>query len=322
MKDLRNTSNLPKIVVVGSSNTDMVVQTAKIPAAGQTILGEKLVMAAGGKGANQAVAAARLGMDVTLVARVGTDLFGDQSIENFEREGICTEFVIRDDGSPSGVALIMVDDKGENAIAVAPGANSQLSEADVNQARERIQLADVLLLQLEIPLTTVCWAARLAVQSGVRVILNPAPAAQLDEELLQAITVLTPNQSEAQMLSGMKIEDQKSAHKAADFLRKKGARNVVITLGAEGVLLVTEEEAERIPGQKVKAVDTTGAGDAFNGALACGLASGESLQRAVRFANLAGAFSVTRLGAQPSMPTREQLKEFEKEAGLARISHT
>ena len=307
----KRTSSSPRIVVVGSSNTDMVVKTAKIPTAGETVLGENLIVAAGGKGANQAVAVARLGADVTLVARVGKDPFGRQSIEAFRKEDIQTDWVICDETNPSGVALITVDDKGENAITVAPGANRRLTESDVDRARDQIQQADALLLQLEIPLSTVVHAAGLASQAGVPVVLNPAPAAELDEKLLRNITVLTPNLGEAERLTGLRINDNDSAYTAASELRRKGASSVVITLGARGSLLVRADKAEHIPAREVKALDTTAAGDAFNGALAFALATGQSLEKAVRSANLAGAFSVTRLGAQPSLPTREQLIDFD-----------
>lgn len=300
----------PKIVVVGSSNTDMVIKLERLPGPGETIIGGDFIMAAGGKGANQAVAAARLGGDVTFVARVGADIFGKQAIQNFKEDGINTDYIVEDDENPSGVALIFVDRKGENSIAVASGANSKLSEPDVTAAKEKIENACVMLLQLETPLETVRHAAHLASEAGAKVILNPAPARKLDEVLLRMITVLTPNESEAEILTGVKVEEENSAKQAAEVLRKKGVSNVIITMGAKGSFLVTENQALLIPTRKVNAVDTTAAGDAFNGALAYALAKEEPLNEAIRFANLAGAFSATKMGAQPSMPTFDELRQF------------
>ena len=301
----------PKIVVVGSSNTDMVIKLERLPGPGETIIGGDFIMAAGGKGANQAVAAARVGGNVTFVARVGADMFGKQAIQNFQKEGINTGFIVKDDENPSGVALIFVDRKGENSIAVASGANSKLSVENVAAAEEKISCAQVMLLQLETPLKTVRYATRLASELGSKVILNPAPARELDDALLRLITVLTPNETETELLSGVKVENEKSAKQAADVLRKKGVANVIITMGAKGSFLVTEKQTVLIPTKKVKAVDTTAAGDAFNGALAYALAKEEPLDKAVEFANLAGAFSATKMGAQPSMPTHDELCQFE-----------
>ena len=300
----------PKIVVVGSSNTDMVIKMERLPIPGETIIGGDFIMAAGGKGANQAVAAARLGGEVTFVARVGTDMFGKQAIQNFQHEGINTNFIIEDDFSPSGVALIFVDRKGENSIAVASGANSKLSEQDVAKAEEEIKNAKVMLLQLETPLETVRYAVRLASETGTKVILNPAPARKLDEGLLRMITVLSPNESETELLTGVKVEDEKSAKQAAEVLRAIGIANVVITMGSKGSFLVTEDQAVMLPTKKIEAMDTTAAGDAFNGALAYALAKNEPIEDAVRFANLVGAFSATKMGAQPSMPSFDEIQQF------------
>lgn len=300
----------PKIVVVGSSNADMVIKLERSPRPGETVIGGDFIMAAGGKGANQAVAAARLGGEITFVARVGADMFGKQAIQNFQEEGINTDYIVVDDDNPSGVALIFVDRNGENSIAVASGANNKLSEKDVAAAGEKIAGAQVMLLQLETPVETVRYAARLASEAGTKVILNPAPARQLDEALFRTITILTPNESEAELLTGVKVEDEKSAKQAVHVLRKKGVANVIITMGSQGAFLITNDQAVLIPTKKITAVDTTAAGDAFNGALAYALAMEESLDKAVRFANLAGAFSATKLGAQPSMPTREELRQF------------
>jgi ribokinase len=300
----------PKIVVVGSSNTDMIIKMDRIPKPGETIIGGDFFMAAGGKGANQAVAAARLGGDVTFVAKVGTDMFGKQAIENFKQEGINTDFVVEDPENPSGVALIFVDQKGENSIAVASGANSSLTVQEVTAAQRRLEESDVLLLQLETPLDTIRYAARMAAEKGMMVILNPAPARELDDELLSFLTVLTPNETETELLTGIKVEDEDSGRAAAQVLRSRGVTNVVITLGSEGSLIVTDDQSVKVPTKKVEAMDTTAAGDCFNGALACALAEGKSLDDAALFANLAGALSATKMGAQPSMPTLAELQEF------------
>lgn len=299
-----------KVVVIGSSNTDMVIKLDRLPGPGETLLGGDFIMAAGGKGANQAVAAARLGGKVTFVARVGADIFGEQAVQGFQKEGINTGFIVKDDASPSGVALIFVDQQGENVIAVASGANNQLSPEDVAKVTEQISVADVLLMQLETPTETVRYAARTAKEMGVKVILNPAPARVLDDELLGYITVLTPNQTEAELLTEIRVTDDASAREAAARLKQRGVENVIITLGAKGAMVITDEGAQHIPSMKVKAVDTTAAGDAFNGALAFALAEDKSLEEAVRFANVAGALSATRMGAQPSMPTFAEVQKF------------
>jgi len=290
----------------------MVVKSARIPAPGETVLGGKFVMAAGGKGANQAVAAARLGAEVSFVARVGDDLFGQTAIENFKREGICVDYVTKDPQKPSGVALILVDDRGENVISVAPGANAELSPDDVRKARLAIEQANVVLIQLEVPLETVAEAARVGAESGATVILNPAPAQALDDRLLRHITVLTPNETECGLLTGLSPKDPAELVKAAQELRRRGVQTVVITLGGTGSFVYNGEIGVAVPTVKIQPVDTTAAGDAFNGALAVALAEGQQLAQAVRFANLAGAFAATRLGAQPSLPTRAELRELER----------
>ncbi|HSR52632.1 MAG TPA: ribokinase [Acidobacteriota bacterium] len=300
----------PRIVVVGSSNTDLIVQTERIPAPGETVLGSDLTMAAGGKGANQAVAAARLGAQVTFVARLGVDDFGKQALKKLEAEDIDCSHLQLDPGLPSGAALIMVQHGGQNAIAVAPGANSGLSPSDVDRAYEKLRQSQALLLQLEVPVETVRHAADLARRQGLIVVLNPAPAQRLEAELLRQVSVLTPNESEAEILTGVKVEDESSARQAARKMGELGASSVVITLGEKGAYLLTKDEAALIPAPKVDAVDATAAGDAFNGALACALAAGFSIAEAVAQANVAGALSVTRLGAQPSLPTRQEVTAF------------
>ncbi len=304
--------SVPHIVVVGSSNTDMVVKTKNIPAVGETVTGGDFVMAAGGKGANQAVAAARLGAAVTFVAKVGEDMFGDRAIEGYRAEGINADYILRDPENATGVALILVDEHGENLISVASGANHALTIEEVEQAAEQIQAADILMLQLETPLDVISRAAELAADAGVSVILDPAPApdSPLPSSLLGHVTYITPNETEAQRLTGVAVDDESSARQAAQKLLERGARSVVVTLGAKGSLVVGDETLF-VPAQRVEALDSTAAGDAFNGGLAVALAQGETLSEAVRQASLVGAVSVTRMGAQPSLPTREQIRTFE-----------
>ncbi|MCX6899875.1 MAG: ribokinase [Verrucomicrobia bacterium] len=298
------------IVVVGSSNTDMIIQLDRIPRPGETILGGEFYTAAGGKGANQAVGAARAGGNVTFVARVGQDMFGDQAIAGFQRDGICVDYVLRDKAAPSGVALIFVAKDGENSIAVAGGANSKLAPADVKKAAKAIRSAAVLVAQLETPLETVQAAAQIAAKAGVRVILNPAPARPLPDKLLRLVSILTPNETEAELLTGVKVTNESAAAKAADKLRSRGVQTVILTLGPRGAFVANASGSELVPGFKVKAVDTTAAGDIFNGSLAVALAEGKALAAAVRFANAAAALSVTKLGAQPSAPTRKEIEKF------------
>jgi ribokinase len=300
------------IVVIGSSNTDMIIKLDRIPRPGETILGGAFSMAAGGKGANQAVAAARAGGQVTFVAKVGQDMFGEQAVQGFAQDGIDTRFIARDKKQPSGVALIFVAKDGENSIAVASGANGQLKPAEVKKAAKAIAGASVMVMQLETPLDTVRAAAELAAKHGVRVILNPAPARPLDDRLLRRVAILTPNETEAELLTGIAVKNDASAQRAAQALLHKGVGTVIITLGARGAWVATGQESYAVPGFKVKPVDTTAAGDVFNGALATALAEGQSLAEAVRFANAAGALSTTVLGAQPSAPARKLIDKMLK----------
>lgn len=301
----------PHVVVVGSSNTDMVVKTAELPKPGETVVGGTFVMAAGGKGANQAVAAARLGAKTTFIAKVGDDLFGRQAVEGYQKEGIDTRWVLRDPARPTGVALILVDQRGENLISVASGANEALSPEDMDAAAEVLRSADIVVMQLETPLPTVCRAAEIAAAAGVPVILDPAPAPNhpLPEELLRHVTYLKPNESEAERLTGVAVTDVASAQAAADRLLAAGPRAVIVTLGPRGALVVEKAGAGTvIPAHVVSAVDTTAAGDAFSGALAVALARGEPLLDAARFAAVAGALAASRMGAQPSLPTEAEVR--------------
>jgi len=302
----------PKILVIGSSNTDMIVKVPEIPHPGQTVLGGEFITAPGGKGANQAVGAARAGGDVTFIARVGDDMFGKRAVEGFQKDGINVDHVFRDSRSPSGVALIFVAASGQNSIAVAPGANAKLSAADVHRSAAAFRGASAVLMQLEIPLNTVTNTAELAARRDVPVILNPAPAQPLPGNLLKRVSILTPNEAEASALSGVEVRDAASAARSAARLQKRGVGTVIITLGARGAFVTSAGMSQLVPGFKVKAVDTTAAGDVFNGALAVALGEGKPLLEAVRFANAAAAISVTRLGAQPSAPTREEIERLLK----------
>jgi ribokinase len=300
----------PAVLVIGSSNTDLIIKAARIPKPGETILGGEFTRAAGGKGANQAVAAARAGGDVTFIARVGRDANGHQAVAGFAANGVNVKHVLRDAARPSGVALILVDQNGENSIAVASGANDKLSPADVRQAKSAFRRALVVLLQLETPLKTVAASVTLAAAAGVRVILNPAPARPLPAQLLKCIYLLTPNESEAEILTGVAVVNQATAAKAADKLLARGVPNVIITMGPRGAFVAGDGIRQLIAGFKVNALDATGAGDVFNGALVVALAEGRSLLESVRFASAAAAIAVTRLGAQPSAPTRREIESF------------
>jgi len=298
-----------KIVVIGSTNTDMVIKTGNLPAPGETILGGEFFMNPGGKGANQAVATSRLGGDVTFIAKTGNDIFGEQSIENLRREGVNTGNMIVDPENPSGVALITIDSKAENCIVVAPGSNMTLKPKDIEKAIEQIRVAEIILLQLEIPIETVEYAAQIASRNNIKVILNPAPAQKLSNSILKKIHILTPNETETEILTGVKVMNANTAEKAAKILNKKGVEIVIITMGASGAFIHTDSLSELIPAPEVKAVDTTAAGDTFNGALAVAVSEGFSIREAVQFANKAASIAVTRLGAQASTPYRSEVGE-------------
>jgi ribokinase len=289
---------------------DLVVRSPRIPVPGETILGGAFLMVPGGKGANQAVAVARLGAHAVFVARLGDDVFGRKSLENFKNLGVDARHVTLTSDAPSGVALITVDTNGNNAIVVAPGANAKLSPEDVYRAQSDICSAGAVVAQLEVPLATVQCVAELAFHAGVPFILNPAPAQKLTPELLDMVAVLTPNETEAQILTGIEVVDADSAGAAADHLLKTGVKAVIVTLGAKGCLLAEGSTRELIPAQRVKVVDTTAAGDAFTGSLAVGFGQGHSLRHAAIFATRAAALSVTKMGAQPSMPTMREVCDF------------
>ncbi len=293
-----------KIIVIGSSNTDMVVKTKRLPGRGETVLGSSFLLNPGGKGANQAVAAARLKGDVIFVTKTGNDLFGEQSKDLFRKEGIDTGYIIKDHKNPSGVALIAVDEEGENFIVVAPGSNAALSAFDISDDVYLRDADDVFLMQLEIPVSTVEYVAARAAEKGNRIILNPSPVRNLSHELLGCLYLITPNEREAELLTGINVADTASAAKAAEKLYQKGVRNVVITMGASGAFVLSDNIDKFIPVIPVKALDSTAAGDIFNGALAVAISEGKGLEEAVTFANKAAAISVTRMGAQVSAPYR------------------
>lgn len=300
--------NKNKIVVLGSCNTDMVIKSERLPVPGETILGGTFMMNPGGKGANQAVAASRLGGEVTFITKVGNDVFGRQSLETYQKEGINTEYIFSDPKNPSGVALITVDGGGENCIVVASGANKTLSPSNVETVKEVISGAEILLMQLEIPIETVEYAARIANEKGVKVILNPAPAQELSNELLKNIYMLIPNEREAEMISGEKVSGWESAKKAADVISSKGVDIVVITLGSLGALLKDGDNYVEIPAFRVEAIDTTAAGDTFCGALAVAISEGRTLEEGIKFANKCSSIAVTKMGAQASIPLRKDIQ--------------
>ena len=297
---------MAKILVLGSSNTDMTVRTAALPRPGETLIGGGFVMGPGGKGANQAVAARRLGGDAALVCKVGRDMFGDNAILHYEREGLDTRGILVSE-LPSGVALINVDAKGENCIVVAPGANMDLTEEDIERVSDLIREADIVLLQLEIPIPSVLAAARIAHAGGAQVVLNPAPYAEVPDELFRYVDLFIPNETELSAYTGITVCDRKSALGAADIMLARGVKKIIVTLGSKGSLIYDGKEVCDVAACPVEAVDTTAAGDTYCGALCVGLSEGLTLQEAAVFASKASALSVTRPGAQNSMPYRKEI---------------
>lgn len=296
-----------RILVIGSSNTDMTIKGDRLPVPGETVTGGVFYMGPGGKGANQAVAAKRLGGDVEFICKVGRDIFGDNALAGYEKEGIDTSHVMRSEKA-SGTALILVDESGENCISVASGANGDITPADIDSVADVIRAAGFLILQLEIPVESVLRAAKIAHEAGVYVILNPAPACELPKELFKYISLMTPNRTETASMSGQEIIDEDSLAQAVEVLRGYGVQDFVVTLGSKGSLVFKGGKAEMIPSLKVKAVDATAAGDTFCGALCVALSEGLSLTEAAKFATKASAITVTRPGAQNSIPTRSEIE--------------
>ncbi len=298
---------MPRVVVIGSANVDLTVRLERLPQLGETVSGGEFYASFGGKGANQAVAAHKAGADVRFLAKVGCDKNGEAIIKNLEVLGLTSEGILRDESHHSGVALIMVDRMGNNAIGVAAGSNWNLTAEDIHRTESHISWGQVLLVQLEIPLVAVKEALRLAKAHDLLTILNPAPAHQLPEEVLSLTDILIPNEMEAESLTGIKVENIDQATRAARELLKLGAKQVIVTLGKEGCCWVRKDDAQTFPSFPVPAVDSTAAGDAFNGALACLLAEDRPLQEAIRFSSAAGAIAATRKGAQDSLPTRDEI---------------
>ena len=297
------------ILVIGSSNTDLVVNVDSIPKPGQTVLGDSFFVNPGGKGANQAVGAARLGKDVSFCCKTGEDDYGRAAKELFAKEGMDTSFVFSTPDHPSGVALIAVDRNGENSIVVASGANMDLRPEDIDRIGSFSRF-DIVLCQLEIPLQTVEYIATKARGDGAKFVLNPAPACKLPDSLLSCVDILTPNETEAEIISGIKVTDTESAAAAARKIMETGVGQVIVTLGSKGALLCSDKEQTLVPAFKVRAVDTTAAGDIFNGALCVALSEGKEMVNAIRFASAASSISVTRKGAQASAPYRNEVDKI------------
>jgi len=306
----------PGVGVLGSIHMDYVVTLDRMPRLGETVIGRGFKMTPGGKGANQAVAAARLGADVYMIGMVGNDVIGDELIKNFERNRVNVDYVKRAE-THSGVALIFVDSEGNNVIAVAPGADYHLSKEDVDEALEDLRdRIGVLLLQLEIPVEVVEYAIRRFSEEGIRIILNPAPYHELSREALSRVFVATPNEIELELMSGVRIASDEDLMRAGrKAIEDLGIGNLVVTLGERGAMIIARDRHELIPAFRVKPVDTTGAGDAFNGALAVALVRGEALESAARYANAVAALSTLKLGAQEALPTSKEVEKFLEERG-------
>jgi ribokinase len=298
------------VLVIGSANMDLVLSVEKFPQPGETIFGKKFEMYPGGKGSNQAVCCAKLGAGTIFIGRIGDDDFGKSLIKNMKKEGVNLSHLIIDGKESTGTALITVEGKGENEIVVISGSNMKLSSDDIERKKEIFKEVKVVIVQLEIPLNTVLQAAKIAKENECIFILNPAPAQQLPEELLSMIDYLTPNETELELISGISVDDDESIEKAAKELLKKGVKNVIVTIGEKGAYLINRERKEIFPAKRVNVVDSTGAGDAFNGALAYALSNGEEIAKAVQLAVSVASFSVTKMGAQGSLPTIEEINIY------------
>ena len=299
----------PKIVIVGSSNTDLMVKVDHFPLPGETIIGDNFMTAQGGKGANQAVAVARMGGDATFVCCLGDDAFGNQSRNLLEKEGMDTRHIHLIKGAASGVALIPVDKKGENTIIVASGANAMLSVEHIKEAEQDIQNAGILLMQLETPIPALTYAAEMAHKNGVKVVLNPAPFPKepLPKELLENVDIIIPNETEAAYMAGEQVTDEQSILSVIKKIQSYGVAEVIITVGSRGAYFMEGDQLVNIPSFPVKAIDTVAAGDTFCGALCVALTKGYSMRESIRMGNKAASIAVTRVGAQPSVPTREEV---------------
>jgi ribokinase len=307
---LKTEQIMKQILVIGSSNTDMVIKTDKLPPPGETLVNGTFLINAGGMGANQAVAAARLGGMVTFITKRGTDLFGNQSVGLLMREGIDTQYVVKDTEHPSGVALITVDSCGRRSGVTAPGSNTYLYPEDIPEKIFDPLKFEIILLQLEIPQQTVEYIVQSGRKNRIKVILNPSPVRQLDDELLKHIWLITPNETETEILTGVKIHDIETAGKASQIFLDKGVKNVIISMGARGAYIKSEDFTGLVTAVKVKVVDTTAVGDVFNGALAVSFAEGNDFRKAVVFANKAASVSATRMGAQASAPYRKEVPDL------------
>ncbi|MGA8941831.1 MAG: ribokinase [Thermoactinomyces sp.] len=303
---------MKKILVIGSFMTDLVVQTEKVPVEGETTIGKTFNRFTGGKGANQAVAAARLGGKVTMAGKLGEDDFGKEHIESLRANGIDYRSVLFDPQASTGIGNIVIDSTGNNRIIVVPGANLKLTEQEIEGMEDVIRSSDIIVLQLEIPVPTVNKAIDLANRHGKTVILNPAPAQQIDPASVNKVDYIIPNETEASVLTNMEVQSLEDAEKASDMLLKQGYKNVIITLGDKGVVYRNRHRFEHFKPYKVKAVDTTAAGDSFIGSFAFGLSKGLSIDQAIKLAVAASALTVTKLGAQPSLPTMEEVEAFRK----------
>jgi len=301
---------MKKILVVGSINMDLVTVTEKTPKIGETILGRSFAQIPGGKGANQAVAMARLGADVAMIGRVGTDSFGDTLIEGMKNDGLKVEGIEKVEGVSTGIASIVVDDSAHNSIIVVPGANFEIDEADIDRHRKLYEEADIVVHQLETPLNVVEYSLKLAKSMGKTTILNPAPAKELSDEIIASIDYLIPNETELELLSGMEVKTTDDVMAAAKVLMDKGVKKLVVTLGSKGSIYIDENETKEVNAYKVDAVDTTAAGDSFIGGLTTALAKGATFTEAMEFATKVGAITVTRRGAQTSLPTLEEIEDF------------
>ncbi|MDO8550849.1 MAG: ribokinase [Ignavibacteria bacterium] len=298
------------VLVIGSANMDLVISVEKFPQPGETIFGKKFEMFPGGKGANQAVCCAKLGAKTFFLGRMGNDDFGKSLSKNMKKEGVDIHHLLIDENENTGTALITVEGKGENEIVVISGSNMNLSPDDVESKKEIFKEVKVVITQLEIPIFTILEAARIAKQNGNIFILNPAPGLELSEKLLSLVDYLTPNETELELLSGISVKDEKSIEMAAEELLNKGVKNVIVTMGEKGAYLLSKERKEIFPAKKIKVVDSTGAGDAFNGAIAYALSNGEEIGKAIQLANSVAAFAVTKMGAQSSLPRLEDLELY------------